>query len=62
MKLFIMKKKSEKKGKEFTALYYSFKGRDIMLTYDTTTLLTLGDLKPSELDNLEVNKKIEIKE
>lgn len=62
MKLFIMKKKSEKKGKEYTALYCSFKGKDLMLSIDTTLLLTLGDLKPSELDSLELNKKFEIKE
>lgn len=62
MKLFIMKKKSEKKGKEYTALYTSFKGKDLMLSIDTTLLLTLGDLKPSELDNLKINEKIEIKE
>lgn len=60
MKLFVEKRKSAKSGKEYSAIYCVVRGHEYMLSIDSVLIKDLLDFKPSELESLQVGKKVEI--
>lgn len=60
MKFFIEKRKGEKSGKEYVALYVDVGYREYALTFDTSICADILDVRQSELSLITLNEKIYI--
>lgn len=58
MKFFIEKRKSEKSGNEYVALYVDVGYREYCLTFDSSVCADILDMKQSELSLIPLNEKI----
>ena len=57
---FITKKKSNKTGKEYTALIGIKDGKEYIISFDKMTMLRLSNLTLAEYEAIQIDEKIDV--